>query len=151
MLPRGPSGLGSMALVLLLGEGCCAQASLDGGFFLVFVLLLDSSWQVCKPGHCRGSRTENEPRDSNKDIRGLLERGSYTKGAGRTGQQSWLLRGGGGAHSQGELMSAVPIRDRALIRPSKRIGSSCEGSRALSAPRRPVSTPRQTHVLLCRE
>lgn len=26
------SGLGSMALVLLLGEGCCAQASLDGGF-----------------------------------------------------------------------------------------------------------------------
>ena len=50
-----------MALVLLLGEGCCAQASLDGGFFLVFVLLLDSSWQVCKPGHCRGSRTKNEP------------------------------------------------------------------------------------------
>ena len=40
--------------------------------------LLGCTPQACKPCSCPALRLKKEPRDSNRDISGLMDRGSYT-------------------------------------------------------------------------
>ena len=43
-------------------------------------LVLGCTPQACKPCHCPALRPKKEPRDSDRDISGLLDRTSWAKG-----------------------------------------------------------------------
>ena len=51
--------------------------------------MLDYTLQACKPCSCPALRLKKEPRDSDRDINGFLDRGSYTKGPGVTPHCAW--------------------------------------------------------------
>ena len=89
---------------------------------------LDCTLQVCKPCSCPASRLKKEPRDSDRDINDLLDRGILHKGSGSDtppcaadGRQDMAAvfntQGRGGFHLQGELMSGGFISYQGLIKP----------------------------------
>lgn len=73
----------------------------------------------------RPPRLKKEPGDSNRDINGLLDRGSYTKGPGATPFQIQQAVGrtwhsatqGWEDHLQGEMTSGGPISYQELVNP----------------------------------
>ena len=89
---------------------CLNQPMWPGGWNTLGVLsqLLGWPWQACKPCNCPPSRLKKEPRDSNKGLNGLTDRGSYkseTKGPGAT-RSPWL------ADSRQDMAAVFATRGR---------------------------------------